>query len=85
MKCRAGVTFEFALRPPLTLNIDCLEAGTPQTIASRALRQARKTLKPIKWSSLVVVLERLNEDGTIPRLDRPESGSGETQNSAVAQ
>lgn len=84
MKCRAGITFEFALRQPITLNIDCVEAGSPHTIAGRALKQAKKTLKPVNWCSAVVVLERLSADGTLPRLDGPELEAGEIQNVSPA-
>ena len=60
MKCKAVVTFEFLTRPPVTLRLPELSATGPQTIASRALNQAKKELKPIGWCSLVVALERLD-------------------------
>lgn len=60
MRCRASVTFEFATRQPQTLRIEGLEATGPQTIANRAIRDAKRKLRPVYWTSLVVVLERLD-------------------------
>ncbi len=60
MKCRASVTFEYATRAPQTHKIESLEATGPQTIANRAIREAKKELRPVWWTSLVVLLERLD-------------------------
>lgn len=79
MKCSASVTFEFGVKQPLTHKIALIEAGSPHTVAARALREARKVLKPSNWASLVVVLERLDEDGSRKRLDRAESASSASE------
>lgn len=62
MRCAASVTFEFDVKPCLTTKIPLIEAGSPHTIAARALRLAKKELKPSRWRSLVVVLERVDAD-----------------------
>jgi hypothetical protein len=59
MKCRVYVTFEYDIRQPKTATYE-LEAGGPQTIAARAIRLARKDLKPVSWRSAVVLLDRLD-------------------------
>jgi hypothetical protein len=62
LKAKCAVTFEFIRNQPLTWRGD-ITATAASTIASRALRQAKKELKPNNWSSLVVViLERDNEE-----------------------
>jgi hypothetical protein len=63
MKCKAAVTFEYATRAPETHRIESLEATGPQTIANRAIREAKRELRPVWWTSLVVVLERLDSAG----------------------
>jgi hypothetical protein len=60
MKCRVAVTFEYETRAPETLRMD-LEAGGPQTMAARAIREARKQIKPRGWASIVVLLERYGD------------------------
>jgi hypothetical protein len=67
MQCKATVTFEFDLRKPITAIYDSLEATEAQTIASRAIVQARKSLEPRCWTSLVVVLERLDVAADAPQ------------------
>lgn len=64
MKCRAEVTFEFATRAPQTHRVDVLEATGPQTIANRAIREAKRQLRPIYWTSMVCLIERLDPDDT---------------------
>jgi hypothetical protein len=59
MKCKVHVTFEYEARQPQTAEFE-LSAGGPQTIASRAIKAARKQLKPVSWTSAVVLLERLD-------------------------
>jgi len=59
MKCKYAVTFEFLEAQPETVRGET-SATEVQTIAARALRAA-KTQKPgVKWSSLVLLLERLD-------------------------
>jgi hypothetical protein len=60
MRAKCAVTFEFVLNPPLTWRGEII-ATAASTIVSRAVKQAKKELKPNNWSSLVVViLERDN-------------------------
>jgi len=60
MKAKCSVTFEFLINPSLTWRGE-LSATAASTIVSRAVRLAKKELKPNNWSSLVVViLERDN-------------------------
>lgn len=75
MRCKATVTFEYATRQPQTHCIDAMEATGPQTIASRALRDAKRQLRPVYWTSLVVVLERLDAvaDDAVDQNDADES------------
>jgi hypothetical protein len=58
MKCRARVTFEYALRQPDLHTVE-VEAGQPSTIAARAIRAAKKALRPVGWTSIVCLIERL--------------------------
>jgi hypothetical protein len=60
MRCRATVTFEYVTRAPETHRIEVLEATGPQTIANRAIREAKREVRPVYWASLVCVLERLD-------------------------
>jgi hypothetical protein len=60
MRCRAFVTFEYATRAPETHRTDVMEATGPQTIANRAIREAKKRIRPVYWTSMVCVLERLD-------------------------
>ena len=68
MKCRATVTFEFhdGRRPAQEHRIAVLEAYGPQTHARMAITEARTQLKPINWSSIVLLLERLDENAGTP-------------------
>lgn len=81
MKCRAEVTFEFATRAPQTHRIDVLEATGPQTIANRAIREAKRQLRPIYWTSMVCLIERLDPDDV---TDAPEEENGEELNGDTA-
>jgi hypothetical protein len=64
MRCNVSVTFEFTTRAPQTAKVMDVEAGGVQTIAARAVREARKTLKPINWTSAVILVERLDSSET---------------------
>lgn len=57
MKVEFAVTFEFEMRPPETIR-GVIEASNPATVASRAIRLARRTIHPRKWTSVVCVLFR---------------------------
>ncbi len=57
MKVGYAVTFEFATRQPLT-HRGTVSAGQAQTLASRAVKEARAALKPVGWSSFVVCLDK---------------------------
>ena len=77
MKCRATVTFEFreGRRPVLEHRIVELEAYGPQTLARIAIAEARKLLKPINWTSIVLLLERL-DDNDEDELTEPAESKG---------
>jgi hypothetical protein len=79
MKCRAEVTFEFATRAPQTHRVDVLEATGPQTIANRAIREAKRQLRPIYWTSMVCLIERLDPgDASDASEEDGEELNGET-------
>jgi len=62
MKCKYAVTFEFETRAPET-HRGTVEAGQPHVCVSRAVKEAKKVLRPINWTSLVcVLLERAGEE-----------------------
>jgi hypothetical protein len=52
-----SVSFEFDTRPAVTLK-GTVDAGQPHVGASRAIKTAKKALRPINWRSVVCVLER---------------------------
>lgn len=61
MQCKYAVTFEFETRPPICIRGE-MTAISPNTIASRAIKEARYKAKPRNWISMVVLLERLDHD-----------------------
>lgn len=58
-KMKTTVTFEYETRAPETWQSSDIAASSPQTFASKGIRAARKAIKPRGWTSLVVVIERL--------------------------
>jgi hypothetical protein len=60
-----------------------LEATGPQTIANRAIREAKRHLHPVYWTSLVVLIERLDAAEAVETVegngDEPDEGA-ETSN-----
>ena len=54
-----AVTFEFETKPPLTLHGDVSASGMP-TLVARAARIAMREAGRQTWSSVVVVIERVN-------------------------
>ena len=67
MECTYAVTFEFETRPPICIR-GKMEATAVNTIASRAVREARKQAKPINWRSVVVLLERIGDGEEVQTL-----------------
>ncbi len=61
MKCKCAVTFEFMVNQPITWRGE-VTAVAASTIVSRAVKTAKKELRPTNWSSLVVVI--LERDST---------------------
>ena len=59
MICKVRVTFEYETSPPEMITIDKIEAGGIQTIAHRAITKAKKLMPKSKWSSIVILIERL--------------------------
>jgi hypothetical protein len=64
MTVRYSVTFEFDSRPGLC-HRGIVKGGRAETCVARATREARTTLKPVGWASVVCVL--------LERLDRVQS------------
>jgi len=66
MRFRYAVTYEFPTRAPVTHRGTVLGSEAPQ-IAARAIRTAKKSLRPKAWSSVVcVLLERLPDEEATP-------------------
>lgn len=61
MTCDAAVTFEYATRAPETVRLKNVTAGQAQTVAAKAVRAARREIRPVSWVSAVVVLTRHDE------------------------
>lgn len=55
MTCQYSVSFEFETQPPKTYRGE-VTGGSPATCMWRAMRAAKKDLKPVNWSSCVCVL-----------------------------
>ncbi len=64
LRCAVSVSFEYVTRPPETHRIAEIQGNQPQTIARMAISEAKKTLKPRSWCSIVCVIERLGIDET---------------------
>jgi hypothetical protein len=58
MRFSASVTFESNTTAPKSHRCE-IEAGSPQSAASRAIRLARREHKGVRWSSVVVVIEKI--------------------------
>ncbi len=58
MDCQFSFTFEFETSQPLTLK-GCASGGKPRTIAHRAFTEAAAAFPGVRWSSCVLVLERI--------------------------
>ena len=60
MRATVSVSFEFMERAPVTWRGELIGIR-PETIFYRAIKLARRELKPINWSSVVcVILERVD-------------------------
>lgn len=65
MKVMYSVTYEFAVRPPLTHRGE-IEAWAESTCTARAVKAAKQALRPVNWTSMVcVLLERLDEPAAV--------------------
>jgi hypothetical protein len=63
---KVAVTFEFPNRPPVTHRMQ-MDGLLPSTVARRAIAQAQQVLRPTRWSSVVVLVDRsddLDRQGT---------------------
>lgn len=82
MRCKTAVTFEFEVRQPLTFRSE-ITATAPNTIASRAIREARNVLRPINWTSISILLDRVgdssDERSEEEVSDVPEGIEGESE------
>ena len=62
MTVKYAVTFEFDTRAPIT-HRGTIAASGVATCVARAVRIAKKALRPVNWSSLnCVILERLSDE-----------------------
>jgi len=72
LKLKYSVSFEFETRPPVT-HRGVVEGASPDACARRAIREARRVLKPVNWSSFVfVALERMPVSGDETSQGVPE-------------
>jgi hypothetical protein len=73
VQVRYSVTFEFDTQPPTT-HRGTVAASQVGTCVARAVKEARKALRPRNWSSVVcVLLERVEQeagDGAGPETPR---------------
>lgn len=77
MTVNYAVTFEFAERPPLT-HRGTVEGWETSTCASRAIKVAQKALKPVGWTSAVIVfLDRVNTPAAESDGEAPEGVVGQ--------
>jgi hypothetical protein len=77
MRFRYAVTYEFPLRAPVT-HRGTVGASQEATCFSRAVRTAKKALKPKGWSSVVCcLLERLPDviDKPVANMERESMAS----------
>jgi hypothetical protein len=58
MKCKYSLTFEFEVEQPITCRGE-IEATSIRTIVARAVDDAVEKNPNTKWSSVVVVIERM--------------------------
>lgn len=78
MTVRYSVSFEFEVRPPTT-HRGTIAASTVATCVSRATREAQRVLRPVKWTSMVVVLlERLSGDKDKEELEAEQEIDAKT-------
>jgi hypothetical protein len=64
MKCKYAVTFEFVQQAPITERGES-EAGALRTIVARAIDDATEKQKGLRWSSVSILIERIEEDETL--------------------
>jgi hypothetical protein len=62
MKCKYSVTFEFEVSKPITVTGEA-SGSSARTVIARAVGDAVKKNKNMRWSSIVAVIEKdyLNE------------------------
>ncbi len=77
------VTSEYATRAPQTHVIEALEATGPQTIANRAIREAKRQLRPVWWTALVVLLDRLDAVEAATEEGAEEDADGQEDEAKV--
>ena len=73
------VTVEFEMRAPVT-HRGTVAASQPEACCRMAVREARKALRPMRWSSLVcVLLERLSDATGAAKADEGRARVGSTR------
>ena len=58
------VTFEFDTRAPLT-HRGRVWGSSPASFASRAIKEAKRALRPVNWMSVVCVVDKRLFDGPV--------------------
>jgi hypothetical protein len=78
MTCKVAVTYEFELRPPVTWR-GTVVGWSSEAVVRKATLIARKTLKPVGWTSMVCcILERdslVEPDREVPVLAGETNGA----------
>lgn len=59
MRCIVRVNFEVSVGPVKLATVE-VEAGGLQTVVSRAIRLAKKQHKNARWTSVCILVERLD-------------------------
>lgn len=72
MKCKYAVSFEFSIKNPITVRGE-VRAMSARTLAARALDEATIKEPGLKWSSIVILLERISEEFIEETVQESES------------
>ena len=64
MKCNYSITFEFSTGQPITERGDATGTSV-RTVAARAIDDAVEKNPNLKWSSVVILLDRINKEKEI--------------------
>jgi hypothetical protein len=62
MRADVSVTYEFDTVAPKNHRARSVEAASVPSVTRKAVNEARRALKPRGWSSVVIVINRLDGD-----------------------